>query len=71
MPGKTKEKAAGRRQDDQNKMPDPQPSETADRGYYYDDAHGYEPYVPDDEDEDAEQPPRQDQLPKHAVRNMT
>ena len=54
MPGKTKERAPEPKSDAQNKKTDPQPEETADRGYYYDDAHGYEPFVPDDEEKETE-----------------
>ena len=67
MTGKTKEKAARKVPVEQNKSPDRLPA--ADRGYYYDDAHGYEPYVPDDEDEGADQPPQQDQLSEEAIDN--
>ena len=49
MPKTTK---AGRKKIDRDENGEPAEGTSADRSYYYDDAHGYEDYDPEKEKED-------------------
>ena len=51
MPKKPKENDAETVKKPKSDKPDSWAEDQEERGYYYDDAHGYEPYEPDNDDD--------------------